>query len=48
MKISKLKAALSLLTGGFAGIIKYGLNVFNEQVLGHEVELQGDPGGGVA
>lgn len=34
MKISKLKAALSLLTGGFAGIIKYVLNVFNEQVLG--------------
>ena len=34
MKVSKIKAALSLLTGGMTGIIKYVLNVFNEQVLG--------------
>lgn len=34
MNISKIKAALALITGGLAGIIKYVLNVFNEQVLG--------------
>lgn len=34
MNISKLKAALALLTGGLPGVIKYVLNVFNEQVLG--------------
>ena len=34
MQISKLKAGFALLTGGLSGIIKYVLNVFNEQVLG--------------
>ena len=34
MNISKIKAALALITGGLAGIIKYVLLVFNEQVLG--------------
>ena len=34
MIISKLKAAYALLTGGMAGIIKYFLDVFNDQVLG--------------
>ena len=34
MKISRIKALFSLLTGGIAGIIKYVLNVFNVQVLG--------------
>lgn len=33
MNISKLKAAFALLTGGIGGIIKYLLNLFNEQVL---------------
>lgn len=34
MNISKIKAALALITGGLAGIIKYVLNVFNKQVIG--------------
>ena len=34
MIFSKLKAAYALLTGGMAGIIKYSLDVFNNQVLG--------------
>ena len=34
MNIGKIKAALALLTGGLAGLIKYVLKVFNEQVLG--------------
>ena len=34
MNYSKIKAALSLLTGGLSGLIKYVLKVFNEQVLG--------------
>ena len=33
MEISKMKAMLALLTGGVAGIIKYVLDVFNQQVL---------------
>lgn len=34
MHISKIKAALALLTGGLTGVIKYVLKKFNEQVLG--------------
>lgn len=34
MNISKIKVALALLTGGLAGMIKYVLRLFNEQVLG--------------
>ena len=34
MKVSKIKAVWSLLTGGMAGIIKCVLNGFNEQILG--------------
>lgn len=34
MTISKLKAVLALITGGLAGIIKYVLKVFNQQVIG--------------
>lgn len=34
MKISKIKAALALLTGGLGGAIKYLLDVINTQLLG--------------
>ena len=34
MKFSKIKAVIALVFGGMAGVIKYALNVFNEQVLG--------------
>lgn len=33
MKFSRLKGIIALVTGGFGGIIKYGLEVFNDQVL---------------
>lgn len=33
MKFSKFKGIIALLTGGFAGLIKYFLDVFNSQVL---------------
>lgn len=33
MEINKFKALMALLTGGIPGLIKYALNVFNEQVL---------------
>ena len=34
MNISKIKGIFALLTGGLSGFIKYGLDVFNVQVLG--------------